>query len=94
MVEVFKTNVTRRKHASMLLHRIHEAFNNCKANFDLDDCDRILRVVYIDGIPGNEQLIDLIKTVGFHAEVLPDTVPTSRQGLVRDINDDQLYKAI
>ena len=44
VVEVFKTNVNKRRQANRLLDAIHNAFGNHKANFDLDDCDRILRV--------------------------------------------------
>ena len=72
MVEVFKTNVRRRRHARMLLTRIHAAFAGYRANFDLDDCDRILRVECAgDAIrPGG--LISLLHSAGFRAEVLPD----------------------
>jgi len=44
-------------------------------NFDLDDCDRILRVAF-EGKIQSDQLIDLLKTVGCTVEVLPDTILT------------------
>lgn len=44
MVEVFKTNVEESVHACMLVDQIHKTFKNYKANFDLEDCDKILRV--------------------------------------------------
>ena len=40
MIEVFKTNVNEKEHARMLLDRIHTAFWHCRANFDLEDCDK------------------------------------------------------
>src|SRR6185436_12317587 len=44
-VEVFKTNVADPERAKWLVDQIERNFTNCKVNFDLDDCDRILRVV-------------------------------------------------
>src|SRR6478609_6922826 len=45
-VEVFKTNVADPERAKWLVDQIERNFTNCKVNFDLDDCDRILRVVF------------------------------------------------
>lgn len=44
MVEIFRTNVKNRQEASWILRRLHAQFPPYVANFDLDDCDRILRV--------------------------------------------------
>jgi hypothetical protein len=72
MVEVFKTNVTNRVHANRLIDQIHHAFREYKANFDLEDCDRILRVKSVTGRIQAAHLIDLLSNSGFRAEVLPD----------------------
>jgi hypothetical protein len=72
MVEVFKTNVSNPKQAKMLLDQIHKVFNSYTANFDLEDCDKILRVKSGWGFIEHARLIALLKTFGFHAEVLPD----------------------
>ena len=72
MVEVFKTNVTDRSCANMLIGQIHNLFIDYKANFDLDDCDNILRVKCITGSIQTSFIIDLLNDHGFHAEVLPD----------------------
>ena len=71
MVEVFKTNVNERGHANMLIDLIHKTFIDYKANFDLWDCDKILRVECRTGLIIPATLIDLLKEFGFHAEVLP-----------------------
>jgi hypothetical protein len=73
MVEVFKTNVKERDHANMLIGRIHAVFMDYKANFDLDDCDNILRVKSTKGVVQSSCLVELLKHFGFYAEVLPDT---------------------
>ena len=75
MVEVFKTDVNHRTHANMLVEQIHKAFTGYKANFDLDDCDRILRVKSFNGAVESRGLIELFRTLGFRAEVLPDIIP-------------------
>jgi hypothetical protein len=72
MVEVFKTNVHEQDEANMLVAEIHKLFNNYTINFDLEDCDKILRVECSTGFIQSLRLIDLFKKLGFNAEVLPD----------------------
>jgi len=72
MIEVFKTNVRTRRHARQLLHQIHVTFAHYRANFDLDDCDRILRVECTSGFVLPSCLIKLLRDAGFQAEILPD----------------------
>jgi|JI10StandDraft_1071094.scaffolds.fasta_scaffold3932871_1 hypothetical protein len=74
-VEVFKTNVADPDRAKWLVVHIERNFTNCKVNFDIDDCDRILRVVF-DGNLQSDLLLDLLKNAGCTAEVLPDTIQT------------------
>jgi len=75
MVEVFKTDVNQRTHANMLVEQIHKTFSGYKANFDLEDCDRILRVKSFNGVVESSLLIELMRSLGFRAEVLPDIAP-------------------
>ncbi len=72
MIEVFKTDVEDRDHARMLIMEIHQQFADYRANFDLSDCDRILRVKSASGPVEACLLINLLKEFGFEAEVLPD----------------------
>ncbi len=44
MVEVFKTNVGKRHRAENPLCALSETFPSFKINFDLSDCDKVLRV--------------------------------------------------
>ena len=74
-VEVFKTNVADPERAKWLVEQIERNFTNCKVNFDLDDCDRILRVVLEENIQ-SDSLIDLLQNVGCLAVPLPDTIQT------------------
>ena len=44
MVFVFKTNVRECELAQQLTQKLFSCFPHCKINFDLQDCDKILRV--------------------------------------------------
>ena len=44
MVEVFKTDVKKKTKAKNILSMLQKEFPHLKINFDLDDCDKILRV--------------------------------------------------
>lgn len=74
MVEVFKTNVGEPIFAYILVDQIHQRFADYKANFDLEDCDRILRVKCTTGPVQSSGLIALLHEHGFKAEVLPDEI--------------------
>ena len=78
MVEVFITDVKGQREAQMLLERIHAAFTGYRANFDLEDCDRILRVLSVTGCVESRRVIGLLRELGCHAEVLPDIIPDPR----------------
>ena len=75
MIEVFKTNVEFSHEASLLVEQIQERFAGHKANFDLGDCDRILRIKSTSGSINARKLIDFVASFGFIAEVLPDEPP-------------------
>lgn len=44
MVEVFKTNVECPVEAAILVKKLTRQLPACKINFDLNDCDNILRI--------------------------------------------------
>lgn len=44
MVEVFKTNVQEQCQADKLAGVLLRHFPDCRINFDLEDCDKVLRV--------------------------------------------------
>ena len=75
MIEVFRTNVKERFHADQLLEQIHKSFPAYKANFDLEDCDNILRIKSESGMVHPIPVIHLLNECGFHAEPLPDVLP-------------------
>jgi hypothetical protein len=68
MIEVFKTNVQEFSEAQKLVALLRKHFPNSKINFDLDDCDKVLRV------EGNnlriEKVMTLVTEKGFLCTVL------------------------
>lgn len=75
MIEVFKTNVTDPDHAKMLIDLIRATFRGYNANFDLEDCDKILRVTSSRGFVQVSRLLGLVRNSGFEADVLSDEQP-------------------
>ena len=68
MVEVFKTNVQKKAQSKMLLSVLSEAFPSFKINFDLSDCDKVLRVEG-DNLEALRVMI-LVKEYGFKCEII------------------------
>lgn len=68
MVEVFKTNVQKEKEAELLLEKLQEQFPQYKINFDLADCDKILRVEGKQIQPQN--IISIMEKSSYNCEVL------------------------
>lgn len=70
IIEVFKTNVQEELDAQKLQQVLHEHFPLCKINFDLNDCDKILRIegetVCI------ESVINVLRKLNFICEVLEE----------------------
>ena len=74
MVEVFKTNVKDQDVADKLIDQIHKTFIDYNANFDLQDCDNILRVRCMTGSIESTLLIYLLNQFGCNAEILQDEI--------------------
>ena len=68
MVEIFKTNVTEHSQAEKIIALLKMRFPYHSVNFDLHDCDKILRVKG-DSVLINE-IEDLVSTAGFYCSVL------------------------
>ncbi|BDU26862.1 MULTISPECIES: hypothetical protein [unclassified Flavobacterium] len=68
MIEVFKTNVQEESQCKIIIEKLLEHYPNSAINFDLEDCDKILRI-HAAGI-SNNIIIELLNAHGFHCEVL------------------------
>ncbi len=68
VVEVFKTSVKRKEDAARITRLLNEYFPHHAINFDLEDCDKILRV---EGMDLNHTFIkNAVGQLGFSCEIL------------------------
>ena len=68
MIEVFSTNVKESAEAGKMVGLLLQHFPNSRINFDLDDCDNILRIEGSDFHPFD--VIDLVTKNGFDCNIL------------------------
>jgi len=68
MIEVFKTNVQKVSQANKLIALLRQYFPDSKINFDLKDCDKILRVEGVNFMV--EKIMMLVNERGFVCKVL------------------------
>jgi len=68
MIEVFKTNVQEVNESKKIIQKLLEHFPKNKINFDLSDCDKILRVE--GGNIQPEEIVQLLNRNGFQCEIL------------------------
>jgi len=73
MVEVFKTNITSEEKAEEILLSLKREFPLYKANFDLEDCDNILRCEGPNAIEVN-MMQAFFEAMGFWIEPFPNEV--------------------
>jgi hypothetical protein len=68
MIEVFKTNVQRTNQAKQIITLLNEHLPNSRINFDLEDCDKVLRIDSPRII--NADVITMLRQNGFLCEEL------------------------
>ncbi len=68
MVEVFKTNVEEVELSEHLIQQLVALFPESLINFDMDDCDKILRVEATS--VASEKIIQILNSNGYSCEVL------------------------
>jgi hypothetical protein len=72
MVEVFKTNIRCHAHALAIGNFLRDSFGGYIVNFDLDDCDHIMRIRSLHGSIDSERVCRIVLALGFEANVLAD----------------------
>ena len=70
MVYVFKTSVDTPKAIKQLKNQLNKLLKAAIWNFDLEDCDKILRIETETNI--KEEVVKLLQENGFICEELPD----------------------
>ena len=69
MIEIFKTNVQNGRQAKPILTFLRARLFEAKINFDLSDCDKILRVDGLDK-SDSQTIITELRKFGFDCEIL------------------------
>ncbi len=75
MVEIFKTNITAIRQANLLVKELHREFPAYRSNFDLEDCDNILRIASEATTINTGRIITFVQQQGYDLQLLPDKVP-------------------
>lgn len=68
MVEVFKTNVENADESKVIIQQLHIHFPEYRINFDLDDCDRILRIEGPEISP--QEVTNILSAGSYTCEIL------------------------
>ncbi|REA63762.1 hypothetical protein DSL64_04865 [Dyadobacter luteus] len=84
MIEVFKTNIVEPHIAGIVMEVIHLHFRILKASFDLEDCDKVLRIQSESGTVPAAGIIRLLGGMGYLAEILQDEQPTAVQMMMHE----------
>ncbi len=68
MVEVFKTNVQEHDHAAELTALFTRCYPGHRINFDLEDCDRVLRIEGNTFHPGH--IVSMMHEHGYECSIM------------------------
>jgi hypothetical protein len=71
-VEVFRTDVSNPQTARQVTQEIESSFPDYVVNFDLSDCDRILRIETNSFRVDVQAICNMLRSLGVKAAVLPD----------------------
>jgi hypothetical protein len=72
MIAVFKTNVAKTNRAKVIVRKLQELIPEAIVNFDLEDCDKILRIENNKQNFETANIIVWMESEGHHCEVLND----------------------
>lgn len=64
-IEVFKTNVYAEAEAAKIINFLLKQFPHYKINFDLDDCDRILRIETLNSDINEREIEQMVIKQGY-----------------------------
>ncbi|MCD6068093.1 MAG: hypothetical protein K0S33_2919 [Bacteroidetes bacterium] len=72
MIEIFKTNVLGKSDAEKLLQILTDTFPCASINFDLTDCDKVLRVEANE--INADKVTSIVNSWGFTCKIIPDKI--------------------
>ena len=72
IVEIFKTDVSDHSTGKMIVNALAKYFPSYTINFDLDDCDKILRVESINGNVEVNSIIEIVRLHSVDIDLIPE----------------------
>lgn len=72
MIEIFKTDIRHKNAGNQVLSVIRQQLPGVVATLDLQDKDKVLRVVGAWSAVPTQQIIELVNQQGFACEILTD----------------------
>lgn len=70
-IAVYKTDIDTKEAAEPIISSIQHQIGECEVNFDLEDCDKVLRVVSLNGPVDKSTLENIFKRFGHRTEPVP-----------------------
>lgn len=70
-IKVYKTDVDNRSAAESILDDIRRLLHNYDVSFDLEDCDKVLRIENLNGRVNESKIINILHNYGYQIERLP-----------------------
>ncbi|MBU3024741.1 hypothetical protein Q4603_18755 [Zobellia galactanivorans] len=74
MIEVYKTNILKKKQVKGIKKQIKNKFPNYCVDFDIEDCDHILRIETFNEALDNDVIINIVQELGFDIDILTDEI--------------------
>jgi len=71
-IEIFKTNVNKKQVADRITALLSQSVAGCAFNFDLEDCDKVLRVESDNGAIDVDHIIHLMCANNLMCQLLND----------------------
>lgn len=72
MIKLFKTNIRHKQAKNQVLAAIRRQLPGIVATLELDDSEKVLRVVGAWAPVTTSQIVELVQNLGFSCEVLQD----------------------
>ncbi len=70
-VKVYKTDVTDKSEAAAIAKYLIHEFPSCDVSFDLDDCDKVLRIESSNGSIDEQKVREILGRFYHEIETLP-----------------------
>lgn len=72
MIEIFKTDIPHKLAGKQILMSIRRHWPGIVATLDLDDCDKVLRVVGAWEPVPVEEILNFVRSQGYQCEIMED----------------------